>query len=175
MASYAVLDDVLARVGRVAGYFAVAGNRPNQADITGWLDQLSTDVDEAIRALGFDPAGIDANAKKVLLDLVAYGAAARALRGMGDRSPEVLSILTEADLVWSSAMGDQKSKGSIADGTHPVIRALEAAVAGGGGVVSAGSFWQTEPNYGRPESLRNEYVQLYGTNLAPAMSKGQHL
>jgi len=175
MASYAALDDVLARVGRVAAYFAVAGNRPNNADITTFLDELSTEVDEAIRSLGFDPAGIDANGQKGLLDLVAYGAAARALRGMGDRSPEVLQILVEADAVWSSAMGDQKSKGSIFDGSHPLFMALQAGAAGGGQVVSADSFWNSESNYGRPETLQQEWVRLRGTNLAPGTAKGQHL
>lgn len=118
---------------------------------------------------------MDANAKKSLLDLVAYGAVARAVRGLGDRSPEVLSVLVEADAVWSSAMGDSKSAGSIADGTFPLIVALEAGAAGGGAVVSAGSFWGDESNYGRPESLQAEYIRLRGTNLAPGMSKGQHL
>lgn len=175
MAAYALLDDVVARVGRVSAYFAVAGNRPNNADITAWLDQLSTEVDEAIRSRGFDPAGIDANGKKALLDLVAYGAAANALRGMGDRSPEVQSILIKADAVWESAMGNQTDAGSIFEGTHPLFAALKAGAAGGGAVVSADSFWASESNYGRPESVIQEYWALRGTNLAPGVSKGQKL
>lgn len=177
---YAVRDDVIARVGRVAGYFTVAGNRPNLADIDAFLDELSTDVDEAIRGMGFDPAAIDTNAQKALLDLVAWGAAARAVRGMGDRSPEVLQILVEADVVWTAAMGDPSSRqadaiqGSIRRGDHPVIRALQAGQAGGGEVISAGVFWEEEPNYGRPEALLQEWYALYGTNLAPGFSKGQH-
>ncbi len=175
MASYAVNDDVLARAGRVGSAFSVAGKRPNAADITAYLDELSVTVDEAIRSRGFDPAGLDANAKKTLLDLVAYGALARALRGLGDRSPGVLEILVEADAVWSSAMGDQKNAGSISDGTHPVIVALTAGAAGGGSVVSAGNFWDDEPAYGSYPAAIQEYWRLRGTNLAPGFSRGQKL
>jgi len=172
---YAGLDDVIARMGRVAGYFAVVGNRPNNADITVFLDELSTEVDEGFRALGFDPALIDANGKKALLDLVAYGAAARALRGMGDRSPEVLSILVEADSVWTSVMGDGKSAGSLADGTYFLVTALEAGAAGGGPVISSGDFWTEEPTYGNPDSLRNEFYKLRYTNLGVGFQRGQKL
>lgn len=175
MAAYAVLDDVLARVGRLGRAFSIAGQRPNQADITNFLDELSTEVDEAIRSRGFDPAGIDANAKKSLLDLVAYGAAARALRALGDRSPEVLQVLVEADAVWGAAMGDGTSAGSIFDGTHPLFTALDAGAAGGGAVVSASSFWESESNYGRYESAIAEYWALRGTNIGPSTSKGQKL
>jgi len=167
--AYAGLDDVVARMGRVSGYFAVAGNRPNNADITTFLDELSTEVDEAIRARGFDPAAIDANGKKALLDLVAYGAAARALRGMGDRSPEVLSVLVEADSVWTAG------RGAITDGTFSLLTALEAGAAGGGPVVSAGQFWDDEPTYGNPDSLRNEFYKLRFTNLGVGFQRGQKL
>lgn len=86
-----------------------------------------------------------------------------------------MQILVEADAVWGSAMGDQKSPGSVFDGTHPLFAALEAGAVGGGAVVSAGSFWESESNYGRPESVLQEYWALRGTNLAPGTSKGQKL
>src|SRR3954454_11227994 len=111
---YAVRDDVLARAGRIGGAFSRPGLRPNLTDVDAFLDQLSDEVDEAIRARGFDPAALDANAQKSLLDLVAYGAVARAVRALGDRSPEVLSVLTEADAVWTLGMGQ------IGDGTFGV-------------------------------------------------------
>lgn len=169
MAVYATRDDVLARAGRIGTAFSIAGKRPNLADIDAFLDELSVEVDEAIRARGFDPTALDANAKKSLLDLVAYGAVARAVRALGDRSPEVLSVLTEADAVWTLGIAQ------VTDGTFGVLAALEAGQAGGGAVVTAGSFWGDEENYGRPESLQQEYIRLRGTNLAPGMSKGQHL
>lgn len=175
MAIYATRDDVLARAGRIGGAFSIAGRRPNLTDIDAFLDQLSDEVDEAVRARGFDPAGLDANAKKSLLDLVAYGALARAARALGDRSPEVQQVLVEADAVWSSAMGDATSAGTIAEGTFPLIVALEAGAGGGGQVVSAGSFWGDEPNAGRPEWTLQEYYTLRGTNLAPGVSRGQKL
>lgn len=94
---------------------------------------------------------------------------------MADRSPEVLSILVKADAVWESAMGNQTDAGSISEGTHPLFAALLAGEVGGGAVVSASSFWESEPDYGTPDSARREYLALRGTNLAPGVSKGQHL
>lgn len=175
MAAYATTDDVLARAGRVGSAFTVAGRRPNLADVAAFLTAVSVEVDEAIRARGFDPALLDTNAKAALLDLVAYGALSRALRALGDRSPEVLSVLAEADAVWTSAMGDTTTAGSIRDGTFPVIAALEAGAAGGGPVVSAGSFWTDEPTYGTPAAAQAEWSALRGTNLAPGFSRGQPL
>lgn len=173
--AYATRDDVLARAGRIGSAFSVAGRRPNLSDVDAFVAQLSDEVDEAVRARGFDPAGLDANAKTALLDVVAYGALARAARALGDRSPEVLSVLTEADAVWTSAMGDGTTAGAIAAGTFPAIAALIAGAGGGGAVVSAGSFWEDEPDYGRPAAVQREYNALWGTNLAPAFSKGQRL
>lgn len=175
MAVYATRDDVLARAGRIGGAFSIAGKRPNLTDIDGFLDDLSDQVDEAIRARGFDPAALDANAQKSLLDLVAYGALARAARALGDRSPEVLSVLTEADAVWGLAMGDGTNEGTIAAGTFPAIAALLAGLGGGGAVISAGSFWEDEPDYGRPAAVQREFDALWGTNLAPGFSRGQKL
>jgi hypothetical protein len=175
MASYATRDDVLLRAGRIGPAFSVAGKRPNLTDIDALVSQLSDEVDEAVRARGFDPAALDANAKTALLDVVAYGALARAVRALGDQSPEVQQILVEADAVWSSAMGDGTTAGTIAGGTFPAIAALLAGAAGGGTVVSAGSFWEDEPDYGRPAAVQREYNTLWGTNLAPGVSKGQRL
>lgn len=181
MAAYATRDDVLARVGRVAGAFSVAGRRPNLADVDEFLADASAQIDEAIRGRGFDPALLDANALTALRDLAAYGATARALRALGDRSPEVLQVLVEADAVWTSAMGDPKATqadaaaGTIRLGTYPVILALEAGQAGGGPGATAGSFWQSEPDYGRLPQQLVEYNRLFGTNLAPGFSRGQKL
>jgi hypothetical protein len=175
VAVYASQDDVLARAGRVGGAFSVPGRQPTLADVDAFLVAVSAEIDEAIRARGFDPASLDSNAKAALLDLAAYGALARALRALGDRSPEVLQILVEADAVWASAMGDTKAPGSISDGTFPVIAALLAGAAGGGAVSSAGSFWGDETDYGRPDQARAEANELWGTNLAPGFSRGQRL
>lgn len=83
-------------------------------------------------------------------------------------------MLVEADAVWSSAMGDQTDAGSIAEGTFPLIAALQAGAAGGT-VTSASSLWSSEPDYGSPDSVQREYLALRGTNLAPGFAKGQHL
>jgi predicted nucleic acid-binding Zn-ribbon protein len=169
VAAYAALDDVLARCGRVGGAFSVADARPDSADIEAFLVECGNQVDEAIRAHGFDPESLTAEASSSLLDLVAYGAASRALHALGDRSPEVAAIMVEADAVWALGLA------SLADGTNPVIAALEAGAAGGGQVVSAGSFWNDEPTYGDYNSRLAEYYRLRNTNLGVGVSKGQKL
>jgi len=176
--AYATNDDVLARAGRIGGAFQVAGKRPNLADIDGFIDDLTADVDDAIKGHGFDPTQLDAPSQKALLDLVAYGALARALRGLGDASPQVKQAQVEADLVWTAAMGDPASRqadaimGAMRRGDHPVIRALQSGQAGGV-PIEAGTFWEDEPDYGRPYQLLEEYWALRGTNLAPGFSRGQ--
>lgn len=177
--AYATNDDVLARAGRIGAAFQVDGKRPSLDDIDGFLDDLTADVDDAIKGHGFDPSQLDAQSQKVLLDLVAYGALARAVRGLNDASPQVKQVQVEADAVWTSAMGDPASRqpdaimGSMRRGDHPVIRALQSGEAGGV-PIEAGSFWEDEPDYGRPYERLNEYWQLRGTNLAPGFSRGQH-
>lgn len=175
--SYGFPDDVLARTGRVSGYFTRAGSRPNLEDIQTFLDECSALVDEAIRSHGLDPAGLDQGAIAAFTDVVVAGAAARALGGMGDSSPQVQSILTEVDGIWKAAMGDPLSRqpdaimGSVRRGDFPAIRALLAA----GSPARAGALWEDEPDYGRPYERLSEWEQLRGTNLAPTFSRGQHL
>ena len=169
MAAYAELDDVLGRCGRVAGAFSIAGARPNAADIGAFLTECSDQVSEAIRAYGFDPDLLTAEAVSSLLDLVAYGAASRALHGLGDRSPEVAAIMVEADAVWALGLA------GLADGSSSVIKGLEAGASGGGPVVSAGAFWSDEPTYGNYDSVRAEWWKLHGTNLGVGFSRGQKL
>lgn len=178
MTAYATRDDVLARAGRVGGAFSVAGKRPNLTDLDAFTVDASAQVDEAVRARGFDPAGLDANAQAGLKDLVAYGALARALRALGDRTPEVQELLVEADAVWSYAMGDQTDAGSIAEGTYPVIAALEAG-AGGTVVLSAGSLWDDDETCLEPEDFvpLRPLAGVWGRwgRRGPAFRRGQKL
>ena len=172
MSSFATRDDVLARAGRLGGAFSVAGKRPTLTDLDAFAAAASEEVAEAIRGAGFDPTTLDTDATQALADLAAYGALGRALRGLGDASPQVQELLAHAELVWSSAMG---AKGTIADGSFPVIRALAAGAAGGGPVASGGSFWGDEPGYGTPDMVAAENDALHGGNTGPGFRKEQKL
>lgn len=171
---------MLARAGRIGAYFAVDGNRPSLADIDKFLDQCSAEVNDAIRGYGLDPAQASDDDTASLQDLVAYGALARGLRGIGDGSPQIAAMLEEADGVWLAALGNPNSRqpaavaGTIASGTHPVIKALMDG-AGGASQVDGTDFWSENPEYGRPFQAREEWLELRGTNLAPGVRRGQHL
>jgi hypothetical protein len=118
------------------------------------------------------PGALDANAKAALLDLAAYGALARALRALGDRSPEVLQILVEADAVWASAMGDTNDRRVDRDGTFPVIAALLAGAAAAARSSSAGSSGSDETDYGRPAAGAAPIQRALGHEPRPGVLKG---
>lgn len=179
MPAYAAFTDVQARAGRFSGALTVAGQRPNQADVEAILADLSAQVDVAIQARGYDPAGLDATVKLAFRDMVAFGAIARAFSGFPDPAEELEKLVSYASRVWGTAMGDPTSKstsaqkGSIATGSHPAIAALEAGKGGAGGQ-SAGSLWEDEPDYGSTAQVEAERLTLTA-ELAPTFAKSQSL
>lgn len=171
--SYAAVDDVLARAGRVRGAFSVVGKHPDSTDIENFLLATAQEIDAAIRARGFDPDSLDPDTKEAFRDLNAYGALSRALSAMAGAPRDMLD---EARLVWESAIGTpQDPAGSIARGTFPAIAVLEAGEGGGGEGSTAGSLWDEEPEYGTQAWADAEAAVLRGTNFAPTVTRGQKL
>lgn len=178
MASYATVDDIKARAGRVQGAFSVQNRRPNESDLQQFLDDTAAEIDAAIEARGYNPAGLETATKEGLRDLNAYGALLRGLVAIDPSNlPATAQGLTDtARGVWEGAMGtpaDPRS-GSIAMGTFPAIAVLEAGRGGAGGQ-GAGSLWQDDPTYGSEASMEAEATRLRDTNLAPAFSRRQKL
>lgn len=177
MPGYADFSDVQARSGRFATLFDVAGQHPNQADVEVLLGDVSAEIDIAITARGYNPAGLDVTVKRALRDVAAYGALARALRGV--QGEELDDLREYAQAIWGSAMGDPTSntaagqRGSISAGTFPAIAALEAGEGGEGGQ-SAGSFWDDEPAFGTPAQVAAELAAT-PAELAPTWAKSQPL
>ena len=132
MASYATLADVKARAGRVAGSFAVEGKHPTESDVERFLIDVSSLIDAAIRARGFDPATMEATVGEALRDLAAYGALARAMSGVDH------PVVAKADAVWTTGIE------AIYDGRHAAILQLEAG-AGGAGGTSSGTYLSDNP------------------------------
>ena len=164
--AYAAYGDVIARAGRFAGVFALAGKRPNQTDVEGFLQDVAAQLDSSLRARGYDPATVGASVRDALRDLSAFGALSIGLGGQtGD---EINDVRRHANSIWSRGLA------AIADGSLPAIRELESGRAGGRGA-GAGSFWSHEPDYGTAAAAAAEAERLRGTNLAPAFERGQSL
>lgn len=137
--AYAVRDDVLARAGRVAGAFSIAGKRPNLADIDAFIADVTAEIDVEIRRRGFDPALLDAEVVVALRDIAAYGALAKALAGIdpSDRPDNLDNLVAKAESVWSSDASSGRRSAQIAS----IVGIIEAGVGGGGTGPSAGSLW----------------------------------
>lgn len=177
MPGYAEFADVQARAGRFASAFEVAGQHPNVADVEQLLDDVGSEIDIALRARGYSPTALDTTVKRALADVAAYGALARALRGV--QGEELDDLRKYAQAVWGGAMGDPTSnstagrRGSISLGTFPAIAALEAGEAGAGGQ-TAGSFWDDEPAFGTRAQVAAELAAT-PAELAPTWAKSQPL
>ena len=145
MTAYAVADDVLLRAGRVAGAFTVTGKRPNLADISSLLTDVSAEIDVEIRAQGYDPALLDTATTGALKDIAAYGVLARALAAIdpSDRPDNVKSLIDRAESVWSSDPSSDRRGATLSR----ILLLLEAGAGGGGAGSSAGSFWDEEELY----------------------------
>lgn len=161
MAPYANQDDVLARAGRVAGAFSVAGKRPNLADIDEFLLDVTAEINVEIRRHGFDPNGLDAEVVTALRDVAAYGALAKALAGVdpSDRPDNLDNLVAKAEAVWSSDANSSRRSAQISS----IIGIIEAGVGGGGTGPSAGSLWDDSAaaaaSRAWPETITSEILE----------------
>ncbi|MDQ5821226.1 MAG: hypothetical protein M3540_07295 [Actinomycetota bacterium] len=163
---YATTDDVLARAGRLAPSFSITGERPDENDLAGLVDDVSSEISVALRGRGYDPAALDAETKDSFRDLAAYGVLARAYAGLpSDRVTKAAQ--DDAVRIW------ERGFGQIQDGSFPAVALLEAGVGGGGH--RAGDFWLEEPTYGSVASVQGEVAALRDTNLAPAFERDMKL
>lgn len=163
MPAYATFADVETRAGRYAGLFTVAGKQPDEESVNDLLENVSDELAAALGARGHDPNALTTAEKAALVDTTAYGALARALASVpGD--DKLKELRAYAERMWTASLT------GIAKGTHAVIALLEAGASG----ASAGSFWDEEPGYGRPEQVEAEANELTAST-APAFSKGMAL
>lgn len=146
MATYATQDDVLARAGRFAGLFQVAGKRPNLADIDAMLDTVSAVIDVEIEAHGYDPASLTADLVESLRDVAAWAVLVRALpeASPGDNATESTVERGQKILDASGFPALGESGVNVLEAIAS-IGALEAGAGGGGPGTSAGSFWDELP------------------------------
>lgn len=190
MAVYATQDDVLARAGRFAGLFSVAGRRPNLADIDAMLVTVSAEVDAEIRAHGYDPATITPELVEALTEPVAWAVLIRALPGAspGDDAIEPLiergrNVVTASGFPALADVGVNVMQQLERAGA---IELLEAGGGGGGPGTSAGSFWDELPEewiQGRlwrrgDVTLVNGALpddELEGIDAAPVFRRGMSL
>ena len=166
--SYAGVDDVLARAGRFAGVFQVTGQRPDEADLGAFLDQVTAVIDAKIQSRGFDPAELNDEIRQALLDVNAWAVLIRALPAaiVGDDAAD--KLLEQAREIVSAAGFEE-----LAAGTSEVFSLLETIQTGtgGGGTGSgAGSLWD---ELGEPEEERD--ADEIAEAAAPVWSRGQSL
>ena len=146
MAVYATQDDVLARAGRFAGLFSVAGKRPNLADIDALLLTISAQVDGEIRTAGYDPASLTDDLIESLRDAVAWAALIRALPEASPGDDAINATIERGKAIVSSSGFPTLAEGSTNLLTAiGAVAELEAGQGGGGPGTSAGSFWDSLP------------------------------
>ncbi len=179
--AYATFADVLARAGRFAGGFQVEGSHPDETDVEGVLQNVSDEIDAALRGHGFDPGGFSDSVKGALVDITAFGALSRLLPAVAT-GDEAATLIKTADTLHTDGVA------AITAGTLPALAELHAGL-GGEAVISAGNLWADEgvPDDGlaSPDSpvdpfdpyyrRLKEDTLMHGTNVGPAFIKGQSL
>lgn len=184
---YATQDDVLARAGRFAGLFQVAGKRPNAEDLDEMLATVSAVIDTEIRAHGYDPATMTAELVESLRDVTAWAVLIRALPQASPGDNAIEPLIERGSAIVSASGFPSLAEGSSANVVELMgaLEALEAGAGGGGTGSSAGSFWDDLPEewiQGRlwrrgDVTLLNGALPegLEGQDAAPAFRRGMSL
>lgn len=165
--AYATRGDVLARAGRFAGVFQVAGKRPDEADLDLYLEQVSDVIDLEIRARGYDPALISVDAKTSLADVAAWATLVRALPSASPGDDEIDGLVDRGIQILDAA-GFPSLAGAGSANIFATLEALEAGEAGGGPGTSAGSLWDELDEIFLPDDLDT-------VSIPPTFRRGQSL
>lgn len=186
--SYAVQDDVLARAGRFAGLFTVAGKRPNLADIDAMLATVTSAIDVEIKAHGYDPAVLTDDLVEMLRDVNAWAVLVRALPEASPGDNAIADTVARGTAILTASGFPSLAEGGAGNVLVSLgaIAALEAGSGGGGPGSSAGSFWDELPEDWMTGRLnRRGDVQLQngmppqdlldGLDAAPQFRRGQSL
>lgn len=141
MSSYATVEDVLARMGKLRG---VVGNNdaPDESEIERFIEDLSANVDVLFGHYGAAVPITDATTLGALRPVVADAAAVLALEGAFPGGPVPAEVSDLIDRI--TARRDAAWK-SISDGTSPIVVVIEDEA---GSALGASSFWTDEPEYG---------------------------
>jgi hypothetical protein len=141
--AYATRDDVLARAGRFAGLFSVAGKRPDLSDLDDLLDSITSEIDVEIAAHGYNPAAMTDDLVASLKDVAAWAVLVRSLpqASPGDNA---IDDTIQRGLAILAASGFPALGGGV--NVMGALEALEAGAGGGGAGTSAGSLWDDLPS-----------------------------
>lgn len=188
MAVYASQDDVLARAGRFAGLFSVAGRRPNLADLDAMLLTVSAVIDAEIRAHGYDPATITPELEESLRDVAAWAVLIRALPEASPGDNAIDGTVERGSAIVTASGFPALAAGGAVNVFQAIgaIETLEAGAGGGGPGTSAGSFWDELPEeWIQGRLMRRGDVTLVngalpdelleGFDAAPTFRRGQSL
>lgn len=166
--AYADVEDVLARAGRFAGVFDVAGKRPSVADLDTFVAEVAAVIDSKIRARGFNPGTLSDEVVSALRDVNAWAVLIRALPSALVGDPAADDLLAQAKAIVAGA-GFEELAGGGGD-VFTLLEVVESAQEGGGAGSSAGSFWD---DVGEPEELRD--TEEITDAAAPLWLRGQAL
>lgn len=165
--AYASITDVQARAGALAAWNT--SSKPSLGQIAGFIDDVAADIDAALAGRGLSISDDDSVAARALKSVNALGALVLALQatypeGSGPSSAPVAATKAEFEALM----------GSIVDGTHPAIAALEA----GDVQHRAASFWENEPLYGlfpTDPNFLSPYSPDSNPSTRPTVTRGTSL
>lgn len=161
--AYAVLDDVKARAGVLAGAWT-DDSHPSNTDIEAFLDQTAAEIDALLISRNLTPPAPASPAAEALLGMNADAALVLALEATYPEASGPASASKELDSVRARVTAASKA---LLDGTSAAIALLEATTSG---LPTETSFWQKEPTYGLDLMPHLEDQNPY---LAPAMVRSE--
>lgn len=142
--AYAEIEDVLARAGRLRGYFSET-SEPSTTDVERWLDETSVSVDAILGKYGASTPVVG-DAAELFRGIVADYVLILALTAafpQGTDSSAGPTATAAADLVEETKARNLLAWSSLVDGTHPGM----VVVVPDAGTLDASDFWSDNPDY----------------------------